>query len=297
MVVDLSAGPDASTYPVTYLPAVPAEGWSVEYQTDKLVLRRIKPGTFLMGSPPDELGHIPRSETQREVTLTRPYYIGVFKVTQRQWELVTGDNPSYFKNPAHYATRPVEQVSYDMIRGTDEGAKWPQDNKVDSESFMDKLRARTGQAFDLPTEAQWEYACRAGTTTALNSGKNLTDAEKCPNLDELGRYLGNGGDQRGSNVTVEHGTAKVDAYKPNAWGLYGMHGGWEWCLDWWAPATKESVTDPKGHPDAQYSGRSTRGGRIMNPAAGCRTAYRVHGYKPDSNNYTFGLRVAVQEVP
>ena len=121
MVIDLSGGPSATSYPVSYLNGVPDGGWTDEYKTTKLVLRRIEPGTFTMGSPTGEIGRYADRETQREVTLTRAYYIGVFETTQRQWELVMGSSPSQYAG----ALRPVESVSYEMIRGDNIGAGWP----------------------------------------------------------------------------------------------------------------------------------------------------------------------------
>ncbi len=213
MVIDLSGGVDALSYPVTYLSAPPAGGWSDEYKTTKLVLRLIHPGTFMMGSPTDELGHNWRaSETLHQVTLTQPFYIGVFEVTQKQWELVMGSNPSGAKGDA----RPVEQVSYNTIRGSVNGTAWPSHNQVDANSFMGRLRTKVNAHFDLPTEAQWEYACRAGTSTALNSGKNLTGTQTCSNVAEVGRYYNNVSDGKGG-YTSKH--TKVGSYLPNVWGF------------------------------------------------------------------------------
>ncbi len=163
LVIDLSAGPTALSYPVSTLSAVPVGGWPDSYKTTKLVLRCIPAGTFAMGSPTNELGHY-SGETQHQVTLTQPFFMGVFEVTQRQWERVMGTWPSYFNNASYRDFRPVEQVSYNMIRGASAGAGWPANSNVDADSFMGKLRARTGKVFDLPTESQWEYAGRAGTT-------------------------------------------------------------------------------------------------------------------------------------
>ncbi len=114
-VVDLSGGTGASSYPVTYLTAVPSGGWTDTYKTTRLVLRRIPAGTFIMGSPSSELGR-DSYEIQHTVTLTKDFYIGVFEVTQRQWELVMGNKPSYFNNTSYYSTRPVEEISYYEIR-------------------------------------------------------------------------------------------------------------------------------------------------------------------------------------
>ena len=276
-VVDLSGGPNASSYPVRYTDVVP----NLEddtCRTTELWLRKIPKGTFIMGSPEDEEGRF-RDETQHEVTLTQDYYIGVFECTQRQWELVMGDRPSFFNNTAYYATRPVEQVSYNMIRGTSAraGAGWPSyGHAVDATSFMGKLQTKTGLVFDLPTEAQWEYACRAGTTTALNSGKDLTSYLQDPAMDEVGRYEYNNGDKTDPN----YGTEKVGSYLPNVWGLYAMHGNVsEWCLDWHALYTTSTAaeTDPIGPTlsDWANAGRVLRGGNFLSEAQNCRSARRA----------------------
>ncbi|MCR4573877.1 MAG: SUMF1/EgtB/PvdO family nonheme iron enzyme [Lentisphaeria bacterium] len=262
-------------------------------RTTELWLRQIPAGTFTMGSPVDELGHWD-DEVRHKVTLTKPFYIGVFECTQAQWEYVMGDRdrPSYFNNDLDYATRPVEQVSYDMIRGADAGANWPDSNDVDATSFMGVLRAKTGLMFDLPTEAQWEYACRAGTTEALNSGKNLeTISGRDASMDEVGRYRHNGGQDSSQDCDTEHGTAKVGSYQPNNWGLYDMHGNViEWCLDWWDGSAYNSaaVEDPAG--DATGSSRVLRGGRWSYNAGGCRSAYRTC-IVPSGGNDGIGFRV------
>jgi formylglycine-generating enzyme required for sulfatase activity len=294
LVVDLSPGPEASEYQVSYLAEVPDGGWTDVYKTTSLVLRRISAGTFTMGSPEDEIGH-QTNETQHQVTLTKDFYVGVFEVTQKQWERVMGTWPSYFTNPDCRDSRPVEQVSYEDIRGSGAGAGWPGNNAVDADSFLEKLRARTSLDFDLPTEAQWEYACRAGTTTALNSGKNLTAEEKCPNVAEVGRYWYNGGAGHSSGGDTSVGSAKVGSYLPNQWGLYDMHGNVsEWCLDWWQGDLGSSdQTDPRGA--ASGSGRVGRGGGWINTAELCRSAFRSR-FSPSSRYGNLGFRL-VRMVP
>jgi hypothetical protein len=208
MVVDLSGGTNAASYPVSYLGGVPAGGWTDEHKTTKLVLRRIPVGTFMMGSPESELGRS-TNETQHQVTLTKPYYIGVFELTQKQWERVMGSDPSEYKGDM----RPVERVSYDMIRGNNLGSQWPATDTVDGASFMDTLRTKTGMAFDLPTESQWALACRAGTVTALNSGWNLTNENSDAGMAAAGRYQFNQDDGKGGYS--QH--TKAGSYLPNAW--------------------------------------------------------------------------------
>lgn len=139
LVVDLSAGADAKAYPVAYLDKAPAAGWGTPHKTDRLVLKRVEPGTFAMGSPETETGRRP-DERRHSATLTRAYYIGVFEVTQRQWKLVMGESPSWFKTEG--AARPVEQVSYCMVRGSVSGLNWPADGAVDGDSFMGRRQAR-----------------------------------------------------------------------------------------------------------------------------------------------------------
>ncbi len=295
MVIDLSGGPDAGSYPVSYLSAVPSGGWTDTYKTTKLVMRKIPKGTFTMGGMSTDYPDA-GDEFLHQVTLTQDFYIGVFEVTQRQWELVMGNKPSYFNNATCYASRPVEQVSYyDIRENPTNGAitpNWPQSSQVHADSFMGKLRAKTGLAtFDLPTESQWEYACRAGTSTALNSGKNLTDADSCPNMSEVGRYRSNGGESEEftQNGDTSVATAKVGSYLPNAWGLYDMHGNvWERCLDWYV-VFSGTVANPVSA--ASGSIRVMRGGSWFNFANDCRSANRG-SFWPDFRYYFIGFRAA-----
>ena len=267
-VIDLSGGPDAVNYPVTTLSSDPGGVWPDEYKTTKLVLRRIEPGTFMMGG-------------SKSTRISQPFYIGVFEVTQKQYQLVMGSNPSAYWGDM----RPVEKVSYNAIRGSSAGAGWPASSQVDGTSFLGKLRAKTGlDTFDLPTEAQWEYACRAGTTSTYNNGGNTED-----DLKTLGRYEGNVTDGRGGYS--QHTT--VGSYAPNAWGLYDMHGNvFEWCLDWYG--TLVGGIDPKG-PQSGGGARIARGGNWNFSASVCPSFERSY-YGPGLN-YTvpksdiFGFRL------
>ncbi|MBO6004331.1 MAG: formylglycine-generating enzyme family protein, partial [Verrucomicrobia bacterium] len=214
----------------------------------------IEPGTFLMGSPEDELGRL-NIETQHKVTLTQGYWLGKYEITQAQYEAVTGTNPSSFKG----GDLPVDSVSWN-----------------DAKEFCAKLNAQEkaagrlpeGYKYTLPTEAQWEYACRAGTTTAFNNGTNIPTIEQaedefCPNLDEVGWYIFNS----------EKSTHPAGQKMPNAWGLYDMHGNvFEWCLDRFGDYPIKAVTDPVG--PATGSERIARGGGYPFLAWGCRSAFR-----------------------
>ena len=284
-VVDLSGGKDAESYPVRFTDTPPNLENDI-CRTTELWLRWIPKGTFIMGSPAGELGRY-GDETQHEVTLTQDYYIGVFECTQKQWELVMGSNPSDYKGDC----RPVDSVSYNMIRGTgaQAGSGWPMyGHAVDATSFMGRLQEKTGLMFDLPTEAQWEYACRAGTTTPFNSGNNLTSISLYNAImDEFGRYYGNQSDGKGDYTS---GHAKVGSYLANDWGLYDMHGNvYEWCLDWFDLNNETAAkTDPVGSTTGSY--RMIRGGSWGDDATYCRSAYRS-AYYPSGSSYYFGFRV------
>ena len=252
-IIDLSLGANATHYPVSYLSEPPPGGFNTdEYKTKKLVLRRIEPGKFKMCGKYD-------------VMLTKPFYCGLFEITQKQYMLVKGDNPSFFKDPIF----PVEQVTWHEIRGSSLPYNWPKSTKVEPDSFMGRLQARTGLSLDLPTEAQWEYACRAGTTSEYHNGG---DSEK--DLIQLGRYKGNQNDGKGGYNKI----AKVGSYLPNAWGLYDMHGNvWEPCLDWYGEC-QDGVVDPVG--PFRGPNRVFRGGGWFNDATCCTSSNR--GVSPAS---------------
>ena len=289
-VVDLSAGAGATNYPVEFLAEPPDGGFNTdEFKTGKLALRRVDPthdwngGAFMMGKSVFD------GREGTNTRLTNAYYIGVFEMTQRQWELVEGWNPAKWQQGG---TWPVEYVSYETIRGTQEGAQWPKGRGVDADSFAGKLRARTGLGFDLPTEAQWEFACRAGTETDLNSGKNLTNGGEDAEMGKVGRY--------GSNsLGVTNRTASVGSYDPNAWGLYDMHGNVrEWCLDWYG-ANLPGGLEPDGPDSDEDKTRVVRGGGWSSDAEHCTSAYResaaerMEGTEPSFASIDLGLRLCI----
>ena len=242
----------------------------------------IKRGMFIMGSPEGELGRCD-NEILHKVLLSKCYWLGKYPVTQAQYEAIMGGIPSCFKG----GDLPMVRLSW-----------------YEAMVFCKKLteiekaagRLPKGYEYTLPTEAQWEYACRAGTTTALNSGKNLSDLEKCPEMDEVGWYAYNSGEyDSDGNWTNNGGTFPVGQKQPNDWGFYDMHGNvWEWCLDWYSDGyLASSVTDPKGASTG--SDRVLRGGSWYSGACGCRSACRNRS-SPGSGSIDRGFRVALSPI-
>ncbi len=311
--VDVTGGPATNSYPVYYYASaegVPGGVTNELYKTLRILMRRIGPSGgqgFTMGSPVNETGRNSAREAQVQVVLTKAFYAGVYEVTQSQWYQVMGNTaqawPSKWNNNDYKLTRPVEQVSYydirENINNTDDAAvDWPANDAVTAGSFMGRLRTRTGLAgFDLPTDAQWEYACRAGTTKALNDGTvNLTNTNSDACLDRLGRYQYNGGKvwdgatwvDPSTNSTAANATAVVGAYAPNAWGLYDMHGNvFEWCLDWYTDAIAANE-DPRGAGSGTY--RAMRGGSWLHASGYCRSAFRNYT-TTNARYYYIGFRL------
>ena len=211
----------------------------------------IPAGKFVMGSPPTEVGRH-NSETQHEVTLTKPFYLGRYEVTQEQWEAVMGDNPSRVKG----AKLPVELVSWD-----------------DCQEFIKKLNAKANEGYRLPTEAEWEYACRAGTSTAYSFGDNITPKDA--------NYAGS---KIGKPVAV-------GSYKPNAFGLYDMCGNVrEWCEDWYGAYPAGSIIDQKGPATGERW--VLRGGCFVNDETYERSSARNYYNPPDKRGAVVGFRLA-----
>jgi formylglycine-generating enzyme required for sulfatase activity len=220
--------------------------------TMKCVL--IPAGEFVMGSPDSEHGRGDKEGPRHEVTICKPFYMGVTEVTQAQYEAVMGENPSKFKG----ATNPVDMVSWN-----------------DATEFCKKLSEKTCQTVRLPTEAEWEYACRAGTQTQFSFGDDPSA------LGDYDWWFGNSGAT----------THPVGQKKPNSWGLYDMHGnGWEWCADWYGDYPKRPVTDPQGPASGSF--RVLRGGAWYGNPSSCRSARRF-SITPDGRDINCGFRVAV----
>jgi uncharacterized protein (TIGR02996 family) len=239
----------------------------------------IPAGTFFMGSPEDELDRGSDEGPLHEVEITRPFYLGVHPVTQEQYQRLAGTNPSHFAphGPGAAQVRglsthnfPVECVSWD-----------------NAQEFCRRLTAHpeeraAGRTYRLPTEAEWEYACRAGTTTAFHAGNGLS-SRRC-NCDGGHPYLATPGPD------LER-TTPVGSYAPNAWGLFDMHGNvWEWCADRYAADyyRRSPRQDPRGARSGHL--RVLRGGSWTDHATDLRCAYRYNG-SPDHGDSRIGLRV------
>ncbi|MEB3310593.1 MAG: formylglycine-generating enzyme family protein [Snowella sp.] len=223
-------------------------------------------GTFMMGSPASEKKtdwSDGREEEQHLVTL-EPFWMGKFAVTQKQWRAIMGWNPSRFKNDQH----PVEQVSWNHCQ-----------------QFCQKLSEFTGKNYRLPSEAQWEYACRAGTTTPFNCGETL--------ITDLVNYDGTEVYAAEKNEIFWDSTEEVGLFPPNAYGLYDMHGNvWEWCEDEWHDNYDEAPSDGSAWVDnhSDSDGRIIRGGSWHSHPIYCRSANRYYFHRNFSISY-LGCRV------
>jgi len=217
----------------------------------KLEMLLIQAGKFKMGSPESEYGR-DKDETQHEVKLTKPYYMGKYEVTQEQWESVMGKNPRDTKG----AKLPVTDVSWE-----------------DCQEFIKKLNENTKGGYRLPTEAEWEYACRAGTSTAYSFGDVITPKDaNYRDVSKIGKLI------------------EVGSYKSNAFGLYDMHGNvWEWCENWHGDYPDGAIIDPKGPATGRH--RVLRGGSFNVFESYARSSYR-YGNSPSDRYYRNGFRLA-----
>jgi formylglycine-generating enzyme required for sulfatase activity len=239
----------------------------------------IPPGRFVMGSPEGERGRLEGEGPQTRVTLAKGFWLGKYEVTQREYLAVMGNNPSYVKPPdfPEDLDRPVEQVSWG-----------------DAVAYCQKLteqertagRLPTGYVYRLPTEAEWEYGCRAGTTTRFGFGDALGCDDVCEYCALLDSYMWWCGNSQGK-------THAVGQKFHNPWGLHDLHGNvWEWCQDWIDTYAGGSVVDPQGPPTGSF--RVVRGGGTwrgwigsFDVAMNCRSAYR--GQDPGGGHGDLGL--------
>ncbi len=252
-----------------------ASNWAVAWGEDRCglwqafeigghrqVMRWIEPGRFLMGSPSSEAGRYD-NELQHEVTLTQGYWLAETACSQGLWAAVTGKHPSSFKGDE----LPVDSVSWG-----------------DCVKFCKELTSMLPGTLTirLPTEAEWEYACRAGSETAFNWGNDLRT--------EQANYNGNHPYNKGEKGEYREQTLPVDMFAPNDWGLYQIHGNvWEWCADIYGKYRSGQVTDPKGAKTGSY--RVLRGGSWGNLGPYLRSAYRFLN-APDYRAHYSGLRLA-----
>jgi len=253
---------------------------------------RIQGGTFTMGSPASEPERSSDEGPQRQVTVSG-FYMGRTEVTQKEYQEITGTNPSYFKGD----NLPVEQVSwYDAVeycnkRSQKEGLtpayiinKNQSDPNNTNSSDTVKWTVtwnRNANGYRLPTEAEWEYACRAGTTAPFSTGNNITTSQA--------NYNGDNPYNNNAKGTYREKTTAVGSFAPNGWGLYDMHGNvWEWCWDWYGAYGSGSQTDPVGASSG--SNRVMRGGSWSHDGRLVRSAYRDY-YTPSLRDYYLGFRL------
>ena len=309
MVVDLEVANSVRFYPaVEFLPkaSFKQEGAAITnnpaYKKTALVMRKIEAAgiEWTMGSTSVETQRNAAREGTHKVEFADNYYIGVFEVTQTQWQKITGYNPSNFT--AENAMRPVEKVSYTDIRqgqGTASTAASATAGVYPAapygNSFLGKLRTTTGIDFDLPSEGQWEFAARAGHYSGYwNDGTSIQNKDTDANLNRLGRYLKNPSTNSSTSpaatiLPANGGTAIVGSYAPSDWGLYDMHGNvFNWCLDWFA----NDITALNGAVNTTTSSQRVLRGGCWHDAAGISRPAIRGLIEPNTRNANFGFRVA-----
>ena len=281
----------------------------------ELAMVRIPAGVFVMGSPPEEPERLKREGPQHRVELEE-FLMGQTPITQAQWRQVAGwrerpgehwgrklePEPSFFQSRRNPKARGYGGGRFSLLEGETNSDQRPVDNVswLDASEFCSRLRQRTGLHYTLPSEAQWEYACRAGTIEPFHFGATLTT--------ELANYNGSYAYANGSKGEYRKQTTPVGLFPANAWGLRDMHGNvWEWCLDHWhdsyegAPAdgsawlnttrpTKDAITEKGNDSVSENEYRLLRGGSWLNDPRLCRSANRTH-LRPDYADDLVGFRV------
>jgi formylglycine-generating enzyme required for sulfatase activity len=243
-------------------------------------------GSYVMGSPTNETQRS-SNETQHNVTLTKGFFMSKYLVTQSSFLSLMNTNPSYFTPARGFTldlTRPVEQVTW-----------FDATNYCSQLTQLDRAAGRifTNWSYRLPTESEWEYACRAGTVTPVYYGSNLLSG--MANFDGEFEYWAGIGTSNNPTGILLNRTSSVGSYQPNPWGLLDMAGNlWEWCQDWFGNYPTGPVTDPPG--PATGLARVFRGGAFNAPGRYCRSAYR-DSYLPSSGFNTVGFRVVLAYGP
>ena len=230
-----------------------------------LEMVKIPAGSFIMGSPQTEAGRRNSESPQHDVNVPE-FFMGKYPVTQAQWGAVMGNNPSGFKG----ANRPVERVNW-----------------YEATEFCHKLSQITSKKYSLPSESQWEYTCRAGTTTPFYFGETITS--------ELVNYDGNYTYADAPKGKYRKQTTDVGIFPPNAFGLYDMHGNvWEWCADDWHPNYEGAPTDGSAWLDGNENYSPLRGGSWNNGPYLCRSAIRSSNNRRDSHDLNIGFRIVCE---
>jgi formylglycine-generating enzyme required for sulfatase activity len=234
----------------------------------------LPPGRFTMGSAASEIGRSD-DETLHDVTISKPFYIGQYEVTQQEWRAVMGTSPSTFKDCG--ARCPVESVTFE-----------------DVQQFIDELNARRPASgpslrYRLPTEAEWEYACRAGTTGPFSTGENITTAQA--------NYNGKFPYASAAPGDYKQKPAPVGSFPLNPWGIADMHGNvWEWTADWYGPYRDSSVDGIDPHGPASGDKRVIRGGSWYFDANSARCGLR-YTHAPKDKGFSLGFRLAANSRP
>jgi formylglycine-generating enzyme required for sulfatase activity len=247
----------ASYVPIHTAPKTPAKNF-----TNGLGMKFvwIPPGSFMMGSPKEEKER-GDEETHHKITLSKGFYMGIYTVTQEQWKEIMGNNPSFYKGEKNL---PVETVSWE-----------------DCQKFIKKLREKDKKPYRLPTEAEWEHACRAGTKTPFSFGETIST--------DQANYNGNVTYGNGKKGVYREKTTPVGSFPSNAFGLHDMHGNvLQWCQDWYGDYQQKDVLDPQGPEKGEN--RVLRGSSWGSFPVNCRSAFR-YGVGPGNRGYNDGFRL------